>query len=116
MLRIKSSRWVAMLAAFLLLGLGSTDRAEAADCQKVERYRSVTMQVVHDMMTRMSCKAMRTEVFCPLWTQLQSVESDVLNSMIACRAPDRQIQQMKASVLKGDEFARRYCPFMSSAL
>ena len=120
MLLIKSAKWGAVLTVILLLGLSFTDRAVAGDCHtdvgKLVQYRNVTMQIVHEMMTKMSCKAMRTDVFCPLWGQLQKTELDVLDSMISCRSTDSQIQQMKASILKGDEFAKKYCPFMNSAL
>ena len=104
----------------MLFGLSFMERAEAADChsdvRKLVQYRNVTMEVVHEMMTKMACKAMRTDVFCPLWSQLQATEVDVLNSMMSCQLPESQIQQMKASIMKGDGFARRYCPFMNSAL
>lgn len=120
MLRAKSAKWGVVIAVIMLLGLSFMARAEAADChsdiRKLVQYRNVTMEVVHEMMTRMSCKAMRTDVFCPLWRQLQATEVDVLANMISCQSPDGQVQQMKASIMKGDDFARRYCPFMNSAL
>ena len=120
MLLFQFRKTVLAFLAIAIASLIAIPPAQAGGCRmdvrKLTQYRTVTMQVVKDVMTKLTCKSIRPDVFCPLWQRMQVVEIDVLDTMVSCNSSDGQIQQMKSSIIKGDDFARRYCPFINAAL
>ena len=114
-----TKRGVLVVISVLLLSHNFTESAYAADCggytRQLAQYRTITVEIVNDLIRDMKCRPIRSEIFCPLWNQLQTNDMALLDYIVdsktVCSVPESQIRLLKAAIIKGDAFAKHYCQF-----